>query len=156
MLGECLMFLRTAKLLFQVIVPFSMTTCSAEVLTAVPFWTTPDVIYLFHISHSKEFRVILSYGFNFYFLLRTNHDQYLFMCSHAICISTLVKCLFTSLPTLMYSKYKLFIVFMVCKFSPSPWLALKFLLTMFFEEQNFLPLMQPHLLMFSCFFFLPS
>lgn len=64
---------KNCQIAFQVVVPFPMTTCSAEVLTAVPFWTTPDVIYLFHISHSKEFRVILSYGFNFYFLLRTNN-----------------------------------------------------------------------------------
>ena len=98
-----------SKWLYHFIFPpvaFKCYSCSTS-------WTTPDMVHLFNFSHSEEFRIISYCGFVFHFLIMTNDVEYLFMYLLAICISTLVKCLFISLPTFNW----LFVLLLSCKSS---------------------------------------
>ena len=88
----CLIFFKTAKLFFKVVVyhftflpvVFKRYSCSTS-------RTTADTVHLFNFSHSKGFRVISSCGFISHFLTVTNDFEYLFMCLLDIYISVLVK-----------------------------------------------------------------
>ena len=118
----CLKFLRTAKLISTAAALFSLHFHQY----VGGFWSLhilANICYHlpFNYDHLHE-RKVVSMVLIFIFLL-TNNIEHIFMCLLAICISTLEKCLFTSLPVskfgwfvflflnyekfFMYSKYEL-------------------------------------------------
>ena len=101
----CLKFLRTAKLISTAAALFSLHFHQY----LVGFWSLHILANsCYHLPFNYDQlheRKVVSVVLIFIFLL-TNNVEHIFMCLLAICISTLEKCLFNSLPV---SKFGLFV-----------------------------------------------
>ena len=92
----CLVFNETAKLFSREVLSFYLHTSNPWVIWFLYILTWVYVVtFFFNFSHSARHVMVTHHGFNFISLV-ANDAEHCPMCWSAICISSLVKCLFMS------------------------------------------------------------